>query len=121
MHLETIPAGAFATQYYDKTNYMTVELLPDFTLRHWTRFENFYRQKVDEGVVNWDLDLRQLLAINSLLLGLLIGLNTDLRKNNGCLRLRVDGQSEVAGQIYESRVNRIITVCEVSLTNDPVF
>ncbi|MCE5230711.1 hypothetical protein LLG95_14120 [bacterium] len=90
-----------------------IKLPTGFSSRHWVLLEHYYREKIDEGCLNWELDLTQLELIRSPMLGLVIGFNTILETRNGKLRVIVRKHSPVAQVLNISKVNLILDIHEV--------
>lgn len=89
-----------------------VKLPPGFDANNWGQLERYYREKIGEGHLKWELDLTQLLFFSSSMLGLAIGFNTIVATRNGSLRLIVAKNSALAQLMKISKVDRILTVEE---------
>lgn len=76
-----------------------------------TDFENlvrFYQEKINCGVNNWDVDLRQLDFINSTALGILVAFNANVMSRGGRLRLILQKSSKITDLITLTKLDRII-------------
>ena len=94
---------------YAKT--CVVSLNPNFQVDDWKVFEQFYTSRVKE-VSQWDLDLRRLTFMNSMLMGLIVGLNAVVNNNQGQLRLVVARNSKIGELLHQAKVDRILTITE---------
>ena len=103
----------FKTSYLERPPRVRVTLYPDFKVEDWKNFEIFYRESIHEGTIVWEVDIHQLLTINSLMLGLLIGLNTILIGRGGSLTLIVQTDSKLAQLLYSARIDRIIEIQKI--------
>lgn len=80
----------------------------------WKEFTDFFMDKLREGQLKWDLDLRELDFIHSRDIGLIIGLNANLTTQNGNLRLVI---SKDKGQ----KITRILRLTRVDQILDLTF
>ena len=103
----------FDLRVYENSQTIEVILQSHFGVDHWQQLENYYREQIGKGKVNWDLDLRNLGFLSSLLIGLIIGLNTILISRQGMLRLIIPKGSHLAEIFRIARLNRVLAILEV--------
>mgnify|MGYP006282654677 CR=1 FL=1 len=89
---------------------MHVTLHDGFPVEAWEQLIEFYQQKIEGGVVNWELDLRRLRFMNSQALGMIISFNASVINRGGRLRILVDRSSYVDNLIHTTKLNRILDV-----------
>lgn len=89
-----------------------ITLPAGFDATIWGQLERYYREKIGEGHLKWELDLTQLQFFSSTMLGLAIGFNTIVATRNGSLRLIVAKNSSLAQLMKISKVDRILNVEE---------
>lgn len=102
--------ASFRSTLIPPDNCVQVVLAPNFSDQHWAEFEEFFEEHIAKGFIFWDLDLRQMTYMNSLLMGLLVGLNAQLRTHRGNLRLVVREKSAVDQVLTISKLRRIMAV-----------
>ncbi|MCL5270333.1 MAG: STAS domain-containing protein [bacterium] len=103
---------SFECQVNESVGFMQVLLKADFTADKWDEFERHYGPLIAKGVVNWDLNLTEMQWINSVFLGLLVGLNTMLSTRGGRLRVLVPRKSKIADILFLAKLNRILNIHE---------
>jgi anti-anti-sigma regulatory factor len=103
----------FSIHYHETGNRITIALNPGFSIQDWETFMAFVRHKIGQKVLNWDLDLRRIPCLSSMLLGAMVTLNMVIRSQRGDLRLIVAKGSRVAQLFVLSKLNRIITMMEL--------
>jgi anti-anti-sigma factor len=103
----------FSTSMADDGDHMQVVLHAGFSDDHWAALERFYREKLDEGQRHWELDLRRLTYINSMMLGLFVSMNTDVITTGGDLRLVVAQNSMINQLLTLSKLRQIVTVMAI--------
>lgn len=89
-----------------------IKLPQGFDSDDWDHLEPFYREKIGEGHLHWEVDLTDLQYFSSTMLGLLLGLNTILAIRGGTLRIIVSKTSRLAQLLMVTRVNQIMDVVE---------
>ncbi len=99
--------------FHERNKIMQVMIHPSFQVEHWPEFEQFHRAQIEQGVVNWDINLREINWINSRFLGLLIGFNAILMYRGGSLKLTLRKNTKFAEIVHQSRLDKIIAAREV--------
>lgn len=99
-------------EYSIPRSFIRVTLLPTFEWSLWEDLEQFYYSRIEQGIIHWELDLRQIHHINSMLIGLMVGFNTILTSRKGSLRLLVSKGSPTFQVLFLSKIPRIIPVQE---------
>ena len=89
---------------------MHVVLPSGFDHLMWGEFEPFYREQIRQNVIHWRLDLSATVTLESVVLGLIVGLNAVLESRGGSLTLVVRKKTPTADLIDSSRVNKIVNV-----------
>ena len=109
----TPPELMYASQLFESTGVMQIVLRAGFTHENWPELQEFCQTNLSNDAIHfWDLDLRQVPYINSMLLGLLVGFNAVILNRGAEFRLLVAKGSKTAEIIYFSKINRIINVRE---------
>lgn len=103
----------FAAQYIESTGQTIVVIKAAIMQDDWDVLTALVRTRMDAGAIAWDMDLRQVPLLTSLMLGSIVGINMLLQTRKGNLRLLVEKESRVAKLLYMSKLNRIIMVREV--------
>src|ERR1035437_3398660 len=68
--------ASFESQFFETTGAMQVVLSPAFSNENWPELQAFYNAQSQNAAIHaWDLDMRRLAFINSMLLGMLVGFN----------------------------------------------
>ena len=99
----------FTHYYMEHSKQMRITLLPDFMQEDWPSVVSFYKPKIEEGILNWELDLTRLSFISSISIGQLVVLNTSVRAYSGKFTLILSNESPVTNQIRFARLNEIIS------------
>lgn len=89
---------------------MRVTLEKQFNNEQFELLIKFYQERLAGGVINWDLDMRQLEMINSMMLGMLVAFNASVSSRGGRLRMILKKASKVAELIIITKLDRIINV-----------
>ncbi len=103
----------FTTRKGRSASHLHVSLTSAFNADAWKEFEAFYRDRIRDGCIHWDLDLREVTFFNNVMLGMLIGLNTILTTRDGSLRIVVRAKSPLSQLFSLSRIDRIMSVNEI--------
>jgi anti-anti-sigma regulatory factor len=92
---------------------MQIVLAPEFTAENWPEVDAFYQQNADRDSIHfWDMDMRQVPHINSMLLGMLVAFNAVIENRGGKFRLLLAKGSKTAEVIRFAKIHRIINVRE---------
>jgi anti-anti-sigma factor len=100
----------FSTTSYPSERSIKVALNEDFQHGDWDAIGTLLTQRLQRDIVFWDLDLRRLGFMNSQMLGLIVGMNSEIKMRGGQLRLVVREGSPIDQLLTLSKVRRIITV-----------
>lgn len=100
----------FHANLIKKDRLVQISLHSDFQGDHWPELQTYYSGKIQEGYLHWDLDLRELNFINSMMLGHLVSFNKALVGQGGQLRLVLKRDNPITQLIHYARINRIIRV-----------
>jgi anti-anti-sigma regulatory factor len=103
---------AFDHHYYEQYGTMEVVLHFDFKVDQWEDFQKNFSDQLKQDTLKWDLDLRQIRFISSMILGLIVGFNTIVRGHSGILRVITTRNSQVSQLLKPSRLNYILKVVE---------
>ncbi len=87
-------------------------LLPEFHPDHWDDVSPIIDEKIGHGFLTWDIDLRKLTLINSIMLGYFVELNGKLMSTRGSLRLILKRDSKLLQLIALSKIHLIIPIHE---------
>lgn len=90
-----------------------IKLPQGFSSDDWGQLEEFYKDRISEGHIHWELDLTLIQFFNSTMLGLLIGFNAYVVSRGGSLRVIVIKKSNLAQLLKLTRVDRILEMNEV--------
>jgi hypothetical protein len=71
---------------------------------------------VEEGIKQWEISLTELTFCDSITLGICIMLHTTVRRFSGMIRFRVSCNSQVYNLMQISRLDRILTIVDPSMT-----
>lgn len=116
MPSENIPGAKFTANAIFKDKCVHVAFSPAFLDTDWPEFDRYYKSQFEKGFLFWDIDLRNLAFMNSQLLGLFVGLNSELTHCSGQLRLLVAENSMIDQLLTISKLRRIMTIVTVSGT-----
>ena len=89
-----------------------LSLLPEFRTEDWDDVCATIDDKISRGYLTWDVDLRQLTLINSIILGYLVELNGRLIGARGSLRLILEKDSKLLQLIALSKIHLIVPIHE---------
>jgi anti-anti-sigma regulatory factor len=97
------------------TNEKTVQVVfqPGFCDANWDAFALFAKSQMEKGLIYFDLDLRRLTFLNSMMLGLIVGFNGMLGAMGGQARLIVEEKSMINQLLTISKLRRVLTVITV--------
>jgi anti-anti-sigma regulatory factor len=103
----------FSATTVTKEKTVQVVLQPSFCDANWDALELFVKSQMGKGLIYFDLDLRRLTFLNSMMLGLIVGLNGMLGAEGGHARLIVDEDSMINQLLTISKLRRVLTVITV--------
>lgn len=89
-----------------------VKLPEGFDVGGWGHLEHYYREKLRDGWLQWELDLTQSGFFSSTMLGLLLAFNATVAKRGGLLSIIVAKDSHLMQLLKISRADRILNVSE---------
>lgn len=104
---------SFLIQDMKRDKLCRILIMDGFRMFHWEEMDREFRAKLAEGNLNWDLDVRQLAFVNSMLLGLFVEMNGLITLAGGSMRLVVLRNSQLTQLLQLSRLNRLIKVFEL--------
>lgn len=104
------------TDYDEESGLMRVKLSREFEHTDWKPLIDLYKEKVESGVKNWELDLSELEFINSSSIGTLVALNTSMRAYEANMRILLKKDSNVAMQIRFAKIDRVLSLRYVDQT-----
>ena len=102
--------SVFKHELDGKTNSMHVKLTGDFAHSDWSGLIDFYKQEVNKGVVDWELNLQEVGVINSMFIGMIVALNTSAGAHGGRLAVTCRKDSAVSNQIKTAKIDQIVNV-----------
>jgi anti-anti-sigma factor len=83
---------------------------PRFSDENWAEFEEYFRPELGRGILSWELDLRQMTFVNSMLLGLLLNMHSEVSAAGGRVCLVVETKSMINQLLTLSKLRQIVTV-----------
>lgn len=89
-----------------------VKLPEGFDIGDWGNLEHFYREKLRDGCLQWELDLTRAGFVSSTMLGLLLAFNATVTRRGGSLAIIVAKDSHLMQLLKISRADRILNVAD---------
>src|SRR5690242_9918348 len=99
----------FTHHFRSDTATMDVELVKGFTSDNFETLVQFYQDRVNKGVLHWDVSLRNLEIINSVGLGVLVAFNAAVASRGGKLRLILRKDSKITSLLQLTKLDKIIS------------
>ncbi|HOE95218.1 MAG TPA: STAS domain-containing protein [Candidatus Sumerlaeota bacterium] len=103
-----MPASAYNCHYVHATGTLQIVLLPGFRQEYWDELMHYVENTDRSGNYRWDLDLRRIEVINSMMLGLIVGLRARLDARGGNLRVLIAPNSKVEQLLQLTRLDQIV-------------
>lgn len=101
----------FTETLNEQKNVVRIVLRPADTIE-WPAVAKHLRDKLAEGILNVELDLRRLSRIDSLGLGIIVGMNVTASHHGGSFRLLVERGTAIHNLMILTKMHLLLTIVE---------